>query len=74
MCWVICGHPHWHDVCITAALIVIWTEGWPDTLRAVWEVEFLYTPLPLHPPVAALQVQIQHSRQQHEDVSFSVCV
>lgn len=44
--------------------VVIWTEGWTDTLWAVWEVEFVYGPLPLHSSVVGLQVKFQHIKQQ----------
>lgn len=49
-------------------------ETWTGTSQAVWEVEFLYGPLPLHPSVAGLQVQIWHSRQQCENISLCVCL
>lgn len=52
----------------------IWTEGCTDILRAVWEVEFSHGPLPLHSPVAALQVQIQHSKKLCENAFLCVCV
>lgn len=44
------------------------------TLRAVWEDEFLHSPLPLHSPLTVLQVQIQHSRQQRENVPLCVSI